>query len=49
MWIQDDVEEASWRFMDQKWKDSLNVAVAELHSVEPLSFQRDTFYIFGCM
>jgi hypothetical protein len=24
-WIQEDIKEAFWRFVDQKWKDSLNV------------------------
>jgi hypothetical protein len=28
-WVQEDVEEAFWWFVDQNWKDSLNVASAD--------------------
>jgi hypothetical protein len=28
-WIRDAVEDAFWDFMDQKWKDSLNMVAAE--------------------
>ncbi len=28
-WEQEDVKEAFWRFVDQKWKDSLNAASAD--------------------
>jgi hypothetical protein len=30
MWVGSEVEDAFWTFMDLKWKDSLNVAAAEL-------------------
>jgi hypothetical protein len=30
LWIRGAVEEAFWTFVDQKWKDALNVAAAEL-------------------
>jgi hypothetical protein len=29
LWIQDNIKEVFWRFVDQKWKDSLTVAVAK--------------------
>jgi hypothetical protein len=29
LWIQDNIEEAFLRFVDQKWTDSLNVAAAK--------------------
>jgi hypothetical protein len=28
MWIQENIVETSQRFVDQKWRDSLNVAAA---------------------
>jgi hypothetical protein len=28
-WAREPAEEAFWRFVDQKWKDALNVAAAE--------------------
>jgi hypothetical protein len=28
------MEKAFWRFVDQKWRDSLNVAVAEPQSMD---------------
>jgi hypothetical protein len=30
MWVEGVVEDAFWAFIDQKWKDSLNVTAAEL-------------------
>ncbi len=33
-WIHKDIEEAFWRLVVQKWKDSLNVAAAEPHSLD---------------
>ncbi len=29
-WIRETTEEAFWNFVDQKWRDALNVAAAEL-------------------
>jgi hypothetical protein len=34
-WIQRDIEEAFWWFVDQKWRDSMNVATAEYRSSDP--------------
>jgi hypothetical protein len=34
LWIQEDVEEAFWRFKDQKWRDSLNKAEAKLQNMD---------------
>ncbi len=28
-WIQGSLEDAFWKFVDQKWRDSLNVAAAK--------------------
>ncbi len=28
-WIHENMEKAFWRFVDQKWRDSLNMAAAE--------------------
>jgi hypothetical protein len=32
VWVRGMVEDAFWLFVDQKWRDSLNVAAAELKS-----------------
>ncbi len=34
LWIQDNIEEAFWRFVDQNWRDSKNVAAAEPQSTD---------------
>jgi hypothetical protein len=33
-WIHENLEEAFWKFVDQKWRDSLNVAASEPASAE---------------
>jgi hypothetical protein len=34
LWIQEDIEEAFWRFIDQKWRDSLSVAAAKPQNMD---------------
>jgi hypothetical protein len=35
------LEEAFWKFVDQKWRDSLNMAVAELVAMDYSREQED--------
>jgi hypothetical protein len=42
MWVGGKVEDAFWAFVDQKWKDSLNVA-----AVEPAGWDQGADYWRG--